>query len=55
VIVVTDGVKRNIIEKMMMSQVFSLEEALDSAREMVLTDKPRILVIPEGPYIMPYF
>ncbi len=54
VIIVTDGVKRNIIEKMMMSQVFSLEEALDSAREMVLTDKPRILVIPEGPYIMPY-
>ena len=54
VIIVTDGVKRNMIEKMMMSQVFSLEEALDSAREMVLTDKPRILVIPEGPYIMPY-
>jgi hypothetical protein len=52
---VTDGVKRNTIEKMMMRQVISIEEALELARGIVLTDKPRILVIPEGPYIMPYF
>jgi len=54
IIMVTDGVKRNTIEKMMMRQVFSIEEALELARGIVLTDKPRILVIPEGPYIMPY-
>ena len=54
VIIVTEGIKRNMIEKMMMNQAFSLEEALDSAREMVLTDKPRILVIPEGPYVIPF-
>jgi nickel-dependent lactate racemase len=54
VIMVTNGVMRNKIEKMMMRQVSSIEEALYLARRMVLTDKPRVLVIPEGPYIMPY-
>lgn len=43
---VTDGVKRNTIEKMMIQQVFSIEEALKLARGIVLTNKPRIPVIP---------
>jgi nickel-dependent lactate racemase len=54
VIVVTDGVKRSVLEKMMMRQVNTIEEALEIARGMLATNKPRILVIPEGPYIMPY-
>lgn len=53
VIVVTDGVKRNVIRKMMMESASSLEEALDIARERVSTRKPRIVAIPEGPYFIP--
>lgn len=53
VIVVTDGVKRNVIRKMMMESASSLEEALDFARERVSTKNPRIVAIPEGPYVIP--
>ena len=53
VIIVTDGVKRDVIRKMMMESSSSLEEALDSARKRVSTKKPRIVAIPEGPYVVP--
>ena len=53
VIVVTDGVKRDVIRKMMMESASSLEEALDFARERISTKKPRIVAIPEGPYVIP--
>ena len=53
VIVVTDGVKRDVIRKMMMESASSLEEALDFARKRVSTKKPRIVAIPEGPYVIP--
>jgi nickel-dependent lactate racemase len=54
VIVVTNGVKRSVLEKMMMRQVNTMKEALEIARGMLEINKPRILVIPEGPYILPY-
>jgi nickel-dependent lactate racemase len=53
VIVVTDGVKRDVIRKMMMEPASSLEEALDFAKERVSTKKPRTIAMPEGPYIIP--
>ena len=53
VVVVTEGVKRDVIMKMMMESAPSLEEALDLARRKVSTKKPRIVAMPEGPYIIP--
>ncbi len=54
VIIVTEGVKRDVIREMMMEPASTLDEALDVAREMVpTTKKPRIVAMPEGPYVIP--
>ena len=53
VILVTDGVKPSVIREMMMDSASSLEEALDAARRRIQTKKPRIVAIPEGPYVIP--
>ena len=55
VIIVTDGVKGHVLREMKMEHATSLEEALDFARKRVSTKKPRIVAIPEGPYIIPVF
>jgi len=54
VMVVTDGVKHEVIRGMMMEPVSSLEQALDFAIKRGSRKKPRITAIPEGPYIIPF-
>jgi nickel-dependent lactate racemase len=53
VVVVTDGVEHKTIRKMMMEPASALKEALNLAREMIPMKKPRIVAIPEGPYLVP--
>lgn len=53
VVVVTDGVKHGVIREMMMEPASSLEQALDFAIKRVSRKKPKIVAIPEGPYIIP--
>lgn len=54
VIIVTDGVKHEVIREMMMEPASSLEQALDFAIKRVSRKKPRIAAIPEGPYVIPF-
>jgi hypothetical protein len=51
---VTSGVKEGVIEEMKLKKCSSLEEALRIARNLVSVKKPRILGIPEGPYVLPH-
>jgi nickel-dependent lactate racemase len=53
VVTVTEGVKDEVIRNMMMEPASSLEEALDFAKKVVSRKKPRIIAIPEGPYVIP--
>lgn len=52
VIVVTGEVEHKTIREMMMEPALTLEEALHLASEMI-TKKPKIVAIPEGPYVIP--
>jgi len=54
VIIVTDGVKHEVIREMMMEPASSLEEALDFAIKKGSRKKPKIAAIPEGPYVIPF-
>ncbi len=54
VIIVTKGVDHKIIKEMMMEPASTIDEALDLARKLIpKIEKPRILAIPEGPYVIP--
>jgi nickel-dependent lactate racemase len=53
VVTVTKGVKDEVMRNMMMEPASSLDEALDFAKKLVSRKKPRIIVIPEGPYVIP--
>ncbi len=53
VVTVTEGVKDEVIRNMMMEPASSLEEALNFAKKVVSKEKPRIMAIPEGPYVIP--
>ncbi|MEM2210142.1 MAG: nickel-dependent lactate racemase [Nitrososphaerota archaeon] len=53
VIIVTKGVDHKIIKEMMMEHASTIDEALDLAKNLIKIEKPRIVAIPEGPYVIP--
>lgn len=53
VIIVTDKANHKIVNEAMMKPASTLEEALDKAKEMIQVKKPKIIAIPEGPYVIP--
>ena len=54
VIIVTKGVDHKITKEMMMEYASTIDEALDLAKKLIpIIKKPKILAIPEGPYVIP--
>lgn len=52
IILVTKNIKHNVIEEMHMVPASSPEEAIEEAYK-IAGEKPNIIVIPEGPYVIP--
>jgi nickel-dependent lactate racemase len=54
VIMVTGKTNHKMVKELMMTPASTFEEALDQAKEMIPIEKPKIIAIPEGPYVIPY-